>query len=436
MPNVRFQEPIVGHPVEPKGTPLPPPSTQTSALIASYPPPVPARPNYAPAHSSMSGFLFGSSRAKANNNNGPSSDANTSVSAEASASASTNAMAAPTDAIADNIAANTKNANNLSACMNSSNVGLGNVSANIFTNNTRVNPSAGATPRTGIDDTTISGNDSGNNASANDALVNPSAGATQGAGADAPNTGNTSGNNTFINPSPGNANDTLINPSAGNANDTLVNPSTGATQSASVDDTTNAVDTSGNNNLANSSAGVNDSAHASNTSTNDTRINASVGATSAASIDDTTAGPTASPPAPTVLTSASKKKRSEMGPAEKAAYRKASAARAEKLNADLEEFHQAQDSMISKITEDNEISVQRVKRLVYHTTQSSKKKKASDHNVLVFIKSQEVNAGRAKGSREPLKRLHELVKADDELQQMHQEKCTEPSATKSCSQAP
>ncbi|KAJ3720184.1 hypothetical protein C8R42DRAFT_722833 [Lentinula raphanica] len=126
----------------------------------------------------------------------------------------------------------------------------------------------------------------------------------------------------------------------------------------------------------------------------------------------------ASPQVPAASASASKKKRSEMGPAEKAAYRKASAARAEKLNADLEEFHQNQDSMIAKIAEDNEISIQRVKRLVYHTTQSSKKKKASDHNVLVFIKSQEVNAGRAKGSREPLKRLHELVKEDEELQQM------------------
>ncbi|KAJ3738198.1 hypothetical protein EV360DRAFT_90710, partial [Lentinula raphanica] len=113
-----------------------------------------------------------------------------------------------------------------------------------------------------------------------------------------------------------------------------------------------------------------------------------------------------------------KKKRSEMGAAERAAYCKASAARAEKLNVDLEDFHLAQESMMSKIAEDNEISVQRVKRLVYHTTQSSKKKKASDHNVLVFIKSQEVNAGRAKGSREPLKRLHELVKEDEELQEM------------------
>ncbi|KAJ3832905.1 hypothetical protein F5878DRAFT_646390 [Lentinula raphanica] len=119
-----------------------------------------------------------------------------------------------------------------------------------------------------------------------------------------------------------------------------------------------------------------------------------------------------------------KKKRAEMGPAEKAAYRKASAARAEKLNTELEEFHQTQESMMNKIAEDNDISLQRVKRLVFHTAQSSKKKKASDHNVLVFIKSQEVNAGRAKGSREPLKRLHELVKEDEELQEMAEDSDT------------
>ncbi|KAJ3766247.1 hypothetical protein FB446DRAFT_794279 [Lentinula raphanica] len=63
MPNVRFQEPVVGYPVEPGSNPLPPPSTQTSAIISSYPPPDRPRPNYAPAQSSMSSFLFGGSQA-------------------------------------------------------------------------------------------------------------------------------------------------------------------------------------------------------------------------------------------------------------------------------------------------------------------------------------------------------------------------------------
>ncbi|KAJ3766068.1 hypothetical protein FB446DRAFT_708937 [Lentinula raphanica] len=361
MPNVRFQEPIVGHPVEPEGTPLPPPSTQTSALIASYTPPVPACPNYAPAHSSMT---------------------------EASASASTNTMVAPTNAIDNNIAANTKNANNLSACVNSSNVGLGNVSANTFTNNTLVNPSAGATPCTGVDDATISGNESSNNASTNGTLVNPSAGTTQGAGADATYAGNTSGNNTFVNPSAGNKTST---------NDVLVNPSAGATQSASVDDDTNTGNTSGSNALTTSGK--------SHLSLREILAPSEI-------FKDAQRCPE------TLEHFYYSEVAQDLGGVPGVSRDRASAARAEKLNADLKEFHQAQDSMISKIAEDNEISVQRVKRLVYHTTQSSKKKKASDHNVLVFIKSQEVNTGRAKGSRESLKRLHELVKANNELQQM------------------
>ncbi|KAJ3711426.1 hypothetical protein C8R42DRAFT_648288 [Lentinula raphanica] len=105
-----------------------------------------------------------------------------------------------------------------------------NVSANTFTNNTFVNTSAGTTPCTGVNDATISGNESGNNVSTNGTLAIPSTSETQGAGVDATNTGNTSGNNTFVNPSAGN------NMSANNA---PVNPSAGATQSASVDDVTN-----------------------------------------------------------------------------------------------------------------------------------------------------------------------------------------------------
>lgn len=91
---------------------------------------------------------------------------------------------------------------------------------------------------------------------------------------------------------------------------------------------------------------------------------------------------------------ASKRRRADMGPAEKAAVRLASAARADKLNSDISSFHDAEKELMEKIAEDNDITVERVKRLVFHTASMKKKKKASDHNVLVYVKSQEVNAGK------------------------------------------
>ncbi|KAE9396692.1 hypothetical protein BT96DRAFT_996465 [Gymnopus androsaceus JB14] len=43
-------------------------------------------------------------------------------------------------------------------------------------------------------------------------------------------------------------------------------------------------------------------------------------------------------------------------------------------------------------------------------------KKASDYNILVYFKDQELNSARAKGTRIPLKEHHDQVKRDDDLQ--------------------
>ncbi|GAW05080.1 hypothetical protein LENED_006914 [Lentinula edodes] len=110
-----------------------------------------------------------------------------------------------------------------------------------------------------------------------------------------------------------------------------------------------------------------------------------------------------------------KKKRSEMGQAEKAAARKAALARAEKLSLDLERLLVDQNELKAKVAEENNITVARVSTLLNQVLARTGSKKASDYNVLVFLKTQELNALRPAGAKFSLKDIHAAVKEDKEL---------------------
>ncbi|KAJ3892329.1 hypothetical protein GG344DRAFT_76008 [Lentinula edodes] len=119
--------------------------------------------------------------------------------------------------------------------------------------------------------------------------------------------------------------------------------------------------------------------------------------------------------APPVCLPLIKKKRSEMGQAEKAAARKAALARAEKLSLDLERLLVDQNELKAKVAEENNITVARVSTLLNQVSARTGSKKASDYNVLVFLKTQELNALRPAGAKFSLKDIHAAVKEDEEL---------------------
>ncbi|KAJ3859104.1 hypothetical protein EV359DRAFT_86800 [Lentinula novae-zelandiae] len=110
-----------------------------------------------------------------------------------------------------------------------------------------------------------------------------------------------------------------------------------------------------------------------------------------------------------------KKKRSEMGQAEKAAARKAALARAEKLSLDLERLLVNQNELKEKVAEENNITVACISTLLNQVSACTGSKKASDYNILVFLKTQELNALCPAGAKFSLKDIHTAVKEEEEL---------------------
>ncbi|KAE9384050.1 hypothetical protein BT96DRAFT_1008478 [Gymnopus androsaceus JB14] len=111
-----------------------------------------------------------------------------------------------------------------------------------------------------------------------------------------------------------------------------------------------------------------------------------------------------------------KKKRLEMGAEERRVMRKAAQDRSEKLSADIDKLLEEQEELFAKYAQLNDVSVDRVKKLAHQLPSMKPQKKASNYNILVYFKGQELNSARAKGACIPLKELHDRVKGDDDLQ--------------------
>ncbi|KAJ3847477.1 hypothetical protein EV368DRAFT_87695 [Lentinula lateritia] len=132
-----------------------------------------------------------------------------------------------------------------------------------------------------------------------------------------------------------------------------------------------------------------------------------------AQCDHSTANLSASNDADSPLHLPLKKKRSGMGQAEKAAL-----ACAEKLLLDLEGFLISQNELRAKVAEENNVTVARVATLLNQVSARNSTKKASNYNVLVFLKTQELNASNMSGWSQIkffLKDTHAAVKKDEDL---------------------
>lgn len=89
-----------------------------------------------------------------------------------------------------------------------------------------------------------------------------------------------------------------------------------------------------------------------------------------------------------------KKKRSEMGEEERKLMRKATQVRSEKLSADIDALLEEQEELLTKYAEKNDISVERIKKLVHQVPSMKPQKKASDYNILVYFKGKELNTSK------------------------------------------
>ncbi|KAJ3755173.1 hypothetical protein EV360DRAFT_73077 [Lentinula raphanica] len=116
-----------------------------------------------------------------------------------------------------------------------------------------------------------------------------------------------------------------------------------------------------------------------------------------------------------------KKKRSEMGPAERQLARQASANRSKKLGDAIGNLLEEQEALFAKTAEDHNVSAARVKRLANQAPALKPKKKASDYNILFFYKNRELNGDRPSGSKLSSKLIHEAVQKDDELQDIRKD---------------
>ncbi|KAF9060668.1 hypothetical protein BDP27DRAFT_1429779 [Rhodocollybia butyracea] len=110
-----------------------------------------------------------------------------------------------------------------------------------------------------------------------------------------------------------------------------------------------------------------------------------------------------------------KKKRSEMGPEERKLMRQAANDRASQLTSDIDNMLDEIDKLYKKVADDNNVGVHRVKELARHLPSIKPQKRASNYNVLLYFKTQQLNDGVAVGDKIHLRDLHTALKADDEL---------------------
>ncbi|KAJ3832352.1 hypothetical protein F5878DRAFT_635220 [Lentinula raphanica] len=117
-----------------------------------------------------------------------------------------------------------------------------------------------------------------------------------------------------------------------------------------------------------------------------------------------------------------KKKRAEMGPAERKLAREASSARSKKLADAIDGLLEEQESLFSKVADENNVTATRVKRLANQVPGVKEKKATSDYNILFYYKNKELNSDRPAGSKILSKDIHEAVKEDEELQSIRNDK--------------
>ncbi|KAJ3767407.1 hypothetical protein FB446DRAFT_793225 [Lentinula raphanica] len=117
-----------------------------------------------------------------------------------------------------------------------------------------------------------------------------------------------------------------------------------------------------------------------------------------------------------------KKKRAEMGPAEQKLAREASSARSKKLADAIDDLLEEQESLFSKVADENNVTATRVKRLANQVPGVKEKKATSNYNILFYYKNKELNGDRPAGSKILSKDIHEAVKEDEELQSIRHDK--------------
>ncbi|KIK60630.1 hypothetical protein GYMLUDRAFT_59380 [Collybiopsis luxurians FD-317 M1] len=348
MANIRFHEPMVVN-VQTPGVHLPPPSPQTAAAIAAYPPPTHPPLNYEPADSSVAGFLASSGSGKD-----------------------------PVDAGTAGALAGTSHCDALSNMTNGQVPAIcsGDAPSSLaMANHQSPDQSpAGSDPSTTNNDGVYCSSNSSEHQPSNNNPGPPASNDKDGE-----------------RPLPPNNNAPIYNPGSqtSNSKDSEHPPSSSDNTSSrtSHNDGECCCPNGAADSQASSEANNTRQSPANNNSPNNT-------AQALSSADKAPA----------------KKKQSKMGPAEKALAWKAASAQAEKLSRDIDEFLEEQQKLFEKVAEVNDITVERIKKLVNQSFSSASKKKASNHNILVFFKARELN-----------KELHALVKDDEDLQEIAQD---------------
>ncbi|KAE9388000.1 hypothetical protein BT96DRAFT_947937 [Gymnopus androsaceus JB14] len=74
-----------------------------------------------------------------------------------------------------------------------------------------------------------------------------------------------------------------------------------------------------------------------------------------------------------------------------------------------------QEALLEKVATENNITSAHVKKLVSQASYLKPKKAASDYNILVHFKAKELNDGRPAGARYAMKDIHAMVKEDEDL---------------------
>ncbi|KAJ3765230.1 hypothetical protein FB446DRAFT_795260 [Lentinula raphanica] len=355
MPQLVWKDVVVAEPVDAgsltNAEDLPPPSSQLSSMLASYPPPPPSHPDYRPSRSSMAEFL----------DEQPTGDLPQSGLAINSAGSTAPSSIVPASTASSNSSHSTSlaAAGSLSILSTNARTTLSLTERNSVSAIAQLNHSSAATSLTPASSTAASESTPNSTGFISDDRRGTSSAADADPLLKVPERSSDVSSNLIATPlpmltsathDPQAPSESLANgipaPLPANSNNTSVDPS--AHSAAELPST------SSNQGLEDSSASV----------------------------------------------MVKKKKRSEMGPAERQLARQASASRAQSLSTAIGTLLEEQEALVAKTADEHNVSAARIKRLANQAPGLKPKK----------------NANRPSGSKLSSKLIHEAVKEDEDLQ--------------------
>ncbi|KAE9386060.1 hypothetical protein BT96DRAFT_1006441 [Gymnopus androsaceus JB14] len=112
------------------------------------------------------------------------------------------------------------------------------------------------------------------------------------------------------------------------------------------------------------------------------------------------------------------RKKGAMGPEEKKAARAAAIEKTKRITASMKEYVEEREGWVARIAKEHGISEDRVRQLAGQASSIKTKKAASNWNILVHFKGQELNEDCSMGDKFSLKKIHKVVHNDPEMMDM------------------